>query len=112
VKGERLFMTDRFPEAFRRFEDDVDIRRFDSFRQLEIAFEYWAGQKWLPTYKQKYALEREARRIGIPTDEYRKQRFYVPSFPRVYYRHERISVRGRIQNRYRDARTERFIKKP
>jgi hypothetical protein len=105
-------MPDGFPEAFRRFEEDVDVKRFESFRQLELAFGRWAGQKWLPTYKQKYALEREARRIGIPTDEYRRQRFYIPSSPRIWYKHEIVSVKGRTQNRYRDVRTGRFIKKP
>jgi hypothetical protein len=33
---------DRFPEAFRRFEEVVDVDRIQSFRQLRLAFAYWA----------------------------------------------------------------------
>jgi hypothetical protein len=48
-KEEKLSVTDRFPEAFRRFEEDVDVSKFVSFRQLELAFGNWAGRKWIPT---------------------------------------------------------------
>ena len=104
-------MTDRFPEAFRRFEDDVDVRDFESFRQLEIAFGYWAGRRWRPTYKQKCALAREARRLGI-SEQFRGRNYRFSSSPNLWYRYETVSVKGRMQQRFRDVRTGRFIKKP
>jgi hypothetical protein len=110
--GEKLFMTDRFPEAFKRFEEDVDVSRFESFRQLEFAFGRWAGQKWVPTYRQLDALRYEARRIEALKDGYRRRNaIYFPYSPNVSCRHETVSVRGRIQHRYRDIRTGRFVKK-
>jgi hypothetical protein len=106
-------MTDRFPEAFRRFEEDVDVSKFESFRQLELAFGHWAGQKWIPTYRQLDALRYEARRIGALRDGFRRRNtIYFPYSPNISWRHETVSVRGRIQHRYRDNRSGRFIKKP
>jgi hypothetical protein len=107
-------MPDRFPEAFRRFEEDVDVIRFESFRQLELAFGRWAGQKWIPTYRQMDAFLRyEAGRIGALREGFRRRNTtYFPYSPNVSWRHETVNVRGRIQHRYRDSRTGRFIKKP
>jgi hypothetical protein len=114
VKEERSFMTDRFPEAFRRFEEDVDVSEFESLKQLESAFAYWSGPtKWIPTFKQRYALEREARRIGLPREGFRKTRsYYFPSLPRTSWKYEKVKVKGKIQHRYRDTKTGRFVKKP
>ena len=36
---------DRFPEAFRRFEEDVNTEEIHSFQQLRLAFGSWAGRK-------------------------------------------------------------------
>jgi hypothetical protein len=109
-------MPDRFPEAFRRFEEDVDVIRFESFRQLELAFGRWAGQKWIPTYRQMDAFLRyEAGRIGALREGFRRRNTNTTYFPyssNVPWRHETVNVRGRIQHRYRDSRTGRFIKKP
>jgi hypothetical protein len=106
-------MPDGFPEAFRRFEEDVDVSRFESFRQLELAFGRWAGQKWIPTYRQLDALRCEARRIGALREGFgRRNTIYFPYSPNISWRHETVSVRGRMQQRYRDIKSGRFMKKP
>ena len=107
-------MPDRFPEAFRRFEEDVDVNQFESFRQLRLAFGHWSGpRRWIPTYKQDYALRREARRRGIPLEGFRKARSgYFPSATRVSWKYETVKIKGKTQQRYRDLKTGRFIKKP
>ena len=99
---------DKFPEAFSRFERVVDTRRVRSFSQLELAFMYWSGENWRGTKRQHEALKIEAEKRGIPFI-WEKRRSAV--FRRGW-RHERVSVRGRLQSRYRDVRTGRFIKKP
>jgi len=48
--------TDKFPEAFDRFEEEVDIDDTDSFDELLTQFEMWAGQKWKATPRQLQAL--------------------------------------------------------
>lgn len=85
-----------------------------------MAFEMWAGEKWKGTLKQNEALKREARKRGIPVYMWsfrtgRTGRFIVPKILRApprTWKHERIAVRGRLQSRYRDLKTGRFIKKP
>jgi hypothetical protein len=72
---------DKFPEAFRRFEEKVNCNRIESFRQLNLAFGSWAGRRWKNTAKQERALQREARRIGIPVTGYstvKREIYYVP----------------------------------
>ncbi len=112
---------DRFPEAFRRFENDVDISRFESYHQLTLSFRWWGGEKWKGTAKQWEALNREAKRLGfeVPRYFYRETR---SSWHRGYayeqhqevptWRREVVTVKGNSQNRYRDLKTGRFIKKP
>ena len=58
-------MTDRFPEAFSRFEQDVDVEQFDDYRQLAYAFSHWAGKRWRDTYLQNRALKREGKKLGF-----------------------------------------------
>lgn len=58
-------MVDRFPEAFRRFERRVDISRFDSYKQLLYGFSWWAGKRWIDSYKQHQALAEIAREKGF-----------------------------------------------
>lgn len=110
---------DRFPEAFERYEQQVDIRRIESYRQLTLTFRWWAGEKWKGTVKQWDALNREARRLGFEVPRYYQERralwhrsytheqYHVPT-----WRHEVINIKGKSQNRYRDLKTGRFIKKP
>jgi hypothetical protein len=103
---------DRFPEAFRRFEEVVDVRRIQSFRQLRLAFAYWAGWKWHDTYMQNRALAVEAHRLGIPVFVERRPVSRFHGRTAVTWRHEVVTVKGKSQVRYRDLKTGRFIKKP
>lgn len=105
-------MVDRFPEAFERFEQVVDVDRLESYRQLIHAFRYWAGRRWIDSYAQNVALKREARKRGfrdtrIPTYFRRPQVFAERT-----WRRETVTVRGKPQVRHRDLKTGRFIKKP
>jgi hypothetical protein len=99
---------DKFPEAFERFEEVVNVRRIKNFGQLRLAFAMWAGEKWIPSSRQLQALAEEARKIGIPVVGRRR----VIRVPFVWWRHETVMVRGKGQARYRDLKSGRFIKKP
>ena len=78
---------DRFPEAFKRFEEVVDVSKIKTFQQLKLAFQSWAGRKWKETPKQMLALEREAVRlelwVEVTPEEYYKQKRLVDW---LYYR--------------------------
>jgi|GEM_PF-1859213 len=60
---------DKFPEAFRRFEQQVNLRglnkRSDGFSQLELMIKQWSPNKWIPTRKQLNALAVEADKRGF-----------------------------------------------
>jgi hypothetical protein len=115
-------MPDRFPEAFERFEQVVDVDMFDSYMELTYAFREWAGEKWHGTHKQWEALNVEAEKLGFPVPYFirgelreRKSSGYYVSEGRqnaVAWRHEVITVKGMSQSRYRDLNTGRFIRKP
>jgi hypothetical protein len=97
---------DKFPEAFRRFEKDVDTRNIRRFQELRLSFSFWAGRNWKDTRKQNEALRIEARKRGFRVTEERR-----PT-AKVGWRHETITVRGKLRSIYRDVKTGRFIKKP
>jgi len=106
-------MPDLFPEAFKRFEEVVDVERFRSFRELAYAFSYWAGRRWRDSYLQNRALRREARKRGFfdaKLPKYLKRPSIAQT--RQSWRYEVVNVKGKSQNRYRDIRTGRFVKKP
>lgn len=105
---------DKFPEAFERFEEDVDVREIRSFRQLRLAFSFWAGYKWKETPRQIKALRVEARRVGVPVKAPRKPVTVYRAQPRVVrpYRVETITRRGKPATIYRDVETGRFISSP
>ena len=103
---------DRFPEAFSRFEEVVDVRRIESFRQLRLAFASWAGWKWHDTYMQNRALANEAHRLGIPVFAERRPIARFHGRNAVTWRHEIVTVKNKSQIRYRNLRTGRFIEKP
>jgi hypothetical protein len=67
---------DKFPEGFSRFERDVSTRQIETFEQLKLSFSGWAGQKWKDTNRQNDALAVQARKLGIPVEDYyrREQR--------------------------------------
>ena len=62
-------MTDRFPEAFRRFSWTVDINKFKNYRELSYAFSYWAGKRWIDSYNQNLALKKQGQRAGFKDAE-------------------------------------------
>jgi hypothetical protein len=89
---------DRFPEAFERFEEVVDVDSINSFGELRLAFSLWAGRKWFDTSRQLHALSIEAQKLGL-----------LPC--PVLWRYVTMRVRGRVQSRYRDIRTGRFVRR-
>jgi predicted glycosyltransferase involved in capsule biosynthesis len=109
---------DRFPEAFRRFERDVDAGRFESYHQLTLAFRWWAGERWRGTSRQLEALNNEAENLGFNVpDVYReaiREKHYTDFHDRARrtWKQEVVTVKGKAQNRYRDIKTGRFIPKP
>lgn len=113
---------DKFPEAFERFESDVDIEMLDSYMELLYAFQFWAGENWQGTPKQWTAFNVEAERLGFRVPRVVREEIreswssgsYVSEVRQkaVTWRHEVVKVRGTSQNRYRDVRTGRFIRKP
>lgn len=110
---------DKFPEAFDRFEEQVDVSRTRSFDELLTQFEIWAGQRWKETPQQLQALKIEARRLGIVPPPRYPQRTYshlhrtYPSrtYPHRTYSHQVITRRGRQMIVYRDPRSGRFVKR-
>ena len=56
---------DRFPEAFERFENDVNVDRLTSYSELMYSFRWWAGEKWKGTTRQWIAFNTEAERLGF-----------------------------------------------
>ena len=104
---------DKFPEAFGRFENRVRVYDIESFRQLTLAFASWSGPNWRGTRRQMEALVVEARRFGIPVHGERERKIrYSPWISQTTWKYEAITVRGKSQQRYRDIKTGRFIKKP
>ena len=57
-------MMDKFPEAFRRFEKDVPIDQFKSYRDMSYGFAHWAGKRWVDSYLQNKALTVEGEKLG------------------------------------------------
>lgn len=101
---------DKFPEAFRRFEQVVDVSKIGTYRQLESTFGSWAGHKWGPTRRQSQALSIQAKRLDIPKVIQPPSLFSRPKT--VNWRTERIEIRGRTRTVFRDTETGRFIKHP
>jgi len=105
-------MVDRFPEAFARFEQVVDVDRFKSFRELAYAFTHWASRRWIDSYAQNVALRREAEKRGFRDARIPMYLRRVQVSAERTWRREIVTVRGKPQVRHRDLRTGRFIKKP
>jgi len=61
---------------------------------------------------QNRALTVEARRLGIPVYIERRPVARFHGRKAVTWRQEIVIVKGKSQNRYRDLKTGRFIKKP
>jgi hypothetical protein len=110
---------DKFPEAFSRFEQVVEVDKIESFRELLVQFRMWAGQKWHGTNRQLNALAVEPRKRGIPVVVEKRPLAnrgrgvaHVSERVAVSWRHEVVTVRGSCQDRYRDLKTGRFVRKP
>jgi predicted glycosyltransferase involved in capsule biosynthesis len=104
---------DRFPEAFERFESDVDIGMFESYHELTLAFRHWSGDRWRGTHRQWEALNDEAENLGFkPPDFIREELECGRRYSRSSWRRETLNLRGRARMVYRDIKTGRFIKKP
>ena len=113
---------DKFPEAFRRFESDVDVGRFRSYHELTLSFRWWAGNRWKGTARQWTALNNEAENLGFDIPDFIRSEIreshswgYYNSEGKqraITWKRETVNVRGSNQNRYRDIKTGRFIKKP
>ncbi len=104
---------DSFPEAFERFEYDVDIGQFESYHELTLAFRYWAGERWVGSRRQWEALNQEAENLGFePPDFIREELAERRGYSRGSWRKETLNFRGRARMVYRDIKTGRFIKKP
>ena len=104
---------DKFPEAFRRFEDHVDVGRFESYHQLTLAFRWWAGERWVGSHRQWEALNVEAENLGFDVPDYvREELEGSRRVSRGFWRRETLNLRGRARSVYRDVKTGRFIKNP
>ena len=82
---------DRFPEAFDRFEQDVETKYIKSFQQLFFSYMMWGGKYASMSRRQVIALKHEAIKRGIGNISVERDRL------------------GRIH--YRDVGTGRFVKK-
>ena len=99
-----VISLDKFPEAFRRFESDVDIDRFDSYRELTLSFQWWSGPKWIDTPRQWAALNREAEKLGFRVPEVIRREVREGGFSGYYvsggkqktvtWRREIVTVKG------------------
>jgi hypothetical protein len=65
---------DKFPEAFERFEEQVDIDQIEGMTELKLVFVEWMGKGWKNTAKQNAALRIEAERYGIAKPRKREQK--------------------------------------
>ena len=55
---------DKFPQAFDRFEEDVDTRNIRSFQQLFFESQTWGGRQTPMTRRQTEAQRHEASKRG------------------------------------------------
>ena len=58
--------SEKFPEAFERFEETVNVENIKSYDELQEAFASWCGRNWKNSYRQNLALGDEAKKRGIP----------------------------------------------
>jgi len=58
--------SEKFQEAFERFEKVVDVNQFDSYRELWFAFRKWGAKRWRNTELQNRALAYEGEQLHFP----------------------------------------------
>jgi len=56
---------DKFPEAFNRYEERVDIDDLESAQELISEFALWAGKNWVNSKTQLKAIKIEAKKLGF-----------------------------------------------
>jgi hypothetical protein len=83
---------DKFPEAFKRFKEDVNVNRINTFKQLTLAFSSWSPKKWRGTSRQMDALAVQANRLGIPLEGYRTRQQQISG---IFGRTAQQSIQGR-----------------
>lgn len=81
---------DKFPEAFKRFEKDVDIK---DLTQNEVIYQFMMWQEYSPTYKQQQAIKQ------------------IIKMEKQLIKMNKILRRGRYYNFYRNVKTGRFTRK-
>ncbi len=103
---------DKFPEAFRRYEDKVDVDKKWTFQQLLTSFSEWGKDKWIESKKQKKALAIEADLIGIKPHEKQEIRFEekLISYVNKYGTQVTYTQKARIQVAFRNLITGRYEK--
>jgi hypothetical protein len=94
---------DKFPEAFDRFCEDVNVDRIETWKQLVSFFGSWAGRKWVPTGRQLDALAKEARKLGIEPEGYRTREEHIKA---IYQ--SALETRIAIEQRTEVQREKRF----
>ena len=107
-------MTDRFPEAFERFEKKTDIDEVNTLDELMNKFKDWGLKKAPITKLQRKALAIEGVKKGIDpvyiTRWFRKERdisYTTKTGKMVSYRQSAKFIEG-----HRNELTGRFIGKP
>ncbi len=111
---------DSFPEAFERFETDVDIGKFESYHQLTLSFRWWAGERWRGTQRQWEALSREAKNLGFNVPDVYRESMLGKRYSEVYnagkraipWRIDTVNIKGVKQARYRDLKKGRSSRNP
>ena len=116
-----MVYSEAFQEAFDRMERMTNARDCEDLNELLLVAERYFAGKWYPTDRQLEALKDEARRRGY-YERWEKIRLVKELLwgtrkqPQVTaersWRYESVTVRGKSQDRYRDLKTGRFIKKP
>jgi hypothetical protein len=119
---------DKFPEAFNRYEERVDIDDLQSASELISSFSIFQGYNATSKQIDGLRIESIKRRLGfdwslpkwVKKKDYRiyyqsRKRYVqvkrIAEKRRVYVK-ATFNVRGKPQTRYRDVKTGRFIKKP
>ena len=84
---------DRFPEAFNRYKEVVDIDDLQSASELISSFSYWQGYN--PTSKQIDGLRIESKKRGLGIDWSLPKWVKIKDY-RIYYQ-SRFKDKGFVQ---------------
>ena len=107
-------MKDKFPPAFRRFEEKVDIDDVKTLKELMEEFKNWGLKKAPITKKQRKGLAIEGVKIGIdpvlPVTYVRKEKeiTYTTKTGKIVSYHQKL----KIMQAHRNILTGRYSKEP